>query len=207
MELRIIDISKDILDCPVYPGDPEPKLELVSGIRNGDACNTAKMTVCLHTGTHADAPLHFIDGAAPINHTDLSVYIGECVVVECSEGLITGETVNSSFPKADRILVKGNGKAFFDVTAAEELTFAGVKLIGTDAASVGVFGNEAPAHKAFLREKTAILENLDLSAVQPGKYFLMAQPLKIKGVEAAPCRAVLIEDYLFWGGKRGIGAF
>lgn len=204
MELRIIDISKDILECPVYPGDPEPELSLVTGIRQGDACNTAKISMCLHTGTHADAPLHFIDGGAPINYTGLSVFIGECVVIECTPGLITGEAVNSAFPKADRILVKGNGQSFFDVTAAEELTFAGVKLIGTDAASIGAYGNEAAPHKAFLREGTAILENLDLSAVQPGKYFLMAQPLKIKGVEAAPCRAVLIEDYLFWGGKRGL---
>lgn len=207
MQLRIIDITKDVLECPVYPGDPEPQLELVSGFCKGDICNTAKISMCLHTGTHADAPLHFIDNGAPINHTELSVYIGECVVVECSAGLITGEVVNRYFPKAERILVKGNGEAFFDVTAAEELTFAGVKLIGTDAASIGAFGNEAAPHKAFLRDKTVILENLDLSRVQPGKYFLMAQPLKIKGVEAAPCRAVLIEDYLFWGGKRGLGAF
>ena len=205
MELNIIDISRDILDCPVYPGDPEPMLTLLSGIRSGDACNTAQLCAGLHTGTHVDAPLHFIDCGAPINRYDLSLFVGECVVVECSPGLITGDTVDRYFPKkTSRILVKGDAQAFFDVTAAEELAFAGVKLIGTDAMSVGSFGNEAGPHKAFLREGTAILENLDLSQVEAGKYFLIAQPLKIKGVEAAPCRAILIRDYIFWGGKTGL---
>ena len=202
MDLHIIDISRDILECPVYPGDPAPQLSLVSGIAQGDPCNTAQLTACLHTGTHADAPLHFIDRGTPINKMDLSLFVGECAVIECSPGLITGETVNRSFPRnVQRLLVKSNGQAFFDVTAAEELTYAGVRLIGTDAMSVGAFGNEAAPHKAFLREGTAILENLDLSKVKPGKYFLMAQPVKIKGVEAAPCRALLVDGHIFWGGS------
>lgn len=206
MDLNIIDISRDLLRCEVYPGDPAPQLSLLSGMVRGDACNTAQLCASLHAGTHADAPLHFIENGAPINRVPLDAFIGECVVVECSPGLITGETVNSDFPKnAKRILVKSNGKAFFDVTAAEELAFSGLQLIGTDAMSVGALGNEAPAHKGFLREGTAILENLDLSKVRPGKYFLFAPPVKIGGVEAAPCRAVLIDGYIFWGGQKANG--
>lgn len=206
MELKLIDISRDIMKTPPYPGDPAPQLSLLSGIAQGDDCNVALLSTCLHTGTHVDAPLHFLDGGNTVNRYPLDVFIGECYVVEMGPGRITGRTVNQYFPQdAQRILVKSNGNAWFDVTAAEELGFMGLRLIGTDAASVGSTDNEAAAHKGFLRCGTAILENLDLSAVSTGKYFLMAQPLKIAGVEAAPCRAVLLEDYLFWGGNKNIG--
>ncbi len=206
MELKLIDISRDIMKTPPYPGDPAPQLSLLSGFVCGDDCNVAMLSTCLHTGTHVDAPLHYLDGGKTVNRYALDVFIGECHVVEMGAGMITGRTVNRYFPPdAQRVLVKSNAKAWFDVTAAQELSYAGLKLIGTDAPSVGNADNEAAAHKGFLQGGTAILENLDLSAVQPGKYFLMAQPLKIAGVEAAPCRAVLIADYLFWGSNKNIG--
>lgn len=206
MELKLIDISRDLMKTPPYPGDPSPSLSLLSGFVQGDDCNVALLTTCLHTATHVDAPLHYLDGGSTVNRYPLDTFIGECHVVEMGSGMITGRTVNRYFPQgAARILVKSNGKAWFDITAAEELGFAGLRLIGTDAMSVGNAENEAAAHKGFLRCGVAILENLDLSAVKTGKYFLMAQPLKIAGVEAAPCRAVLLEDHLFWGGNKNIG--
>ena len=86
--------------------------------------------------------------------------------------------------------------------AAEEIAFSGVKLIGTDAMSVGTHGAQVGPHVALLRENVAILENLELEHVKPGKYFLLAQPLKIGGAEAAPARAVLLADYIFWSGSK-----
>lgn len=201
--MQIVDISKDITKCEIYPGDPEVSLTQVSSIDKGSDCNLSAIYTGLHNGTHVDAPLHFIDGGESIEKADLSVFIGDCVVIEVPEGMITGEYVNNHFPQdAKRILIKGNGKAWFHESAAEEIAFMGVKLIGTDSLSVGTEGKQTGVHKAFLREKVAILENLDLSSVRPGRYFLLAQPLKIGGAEAAPVRAVLLGDMIFWSGNK-----
>ncbi len=201
--MQIIDISKDITKCEIYPGDPDVNIEVISTLAGGDTCNLSAIHTGLHNGTHADAPLHFIDGGDSIEKADLSVYIGECHVIEAPAGPITGEFVNSNFPeKAKRVLVKSDGKAWFMESAAEEIAFSGVQLIGTDGLSVGTHGAQTETHVAFLRENVAIIENLDLSNVSPGRYFLLAQPLKIGGAEAAPLRAVLLADMVFWSGTK-----
>lgn len=201
--MQIIDISKDITKCDIYPGDPDVSLEVVSALKNGDSCNLSAIHTGLHNGTHADAPLHFIEGGDSIEKADLDAFIGECHVIEAPEGPVTGEFVNKFFPpKAKRVLVKSHGKAWFMESAAEEIAYMGVKLVGTDSLSVGIHGNQTLPHKAFLREKVAIIENLDLENVKPGKYFLLAQPLKIGGAEAAPLRAVLLADMIFWSGSK-----
>lgn len=201
--MQIIDISKDIADCEIYPGDPEVRFESVSRIEDGADCNLTAMYTGLHNGTHVDAPLHFIENGDSIDKADLSVFIGECYVIEAPKGAVTGEFVNKYFPEnAKRVLVKSGGEAWFMESAAEEIAFGGIKLIGTDALSVGTQGCQTKTHMAFLRENVAIIENLDLSAVKPGRYFLVAQPLKIGGVEAAPTRAILLADYVFWSGTK-----
>lgn len=201
--MQIIDISRDITKCEIYSGDPPVEIRQVSSLKNGSDCNLSAIYTGLHNGTHADAPLHFIDDGLSIDKSDLSNYIGECYVVEAPEGPITGEFVNNNFPKdAKRVLVKSNGKAWFMESAAEEISFSGVCLIGTDGLSVGTHGCQSETHRAFLRENVAIVENLDLSKVKSGKYFLVAQPLKIGGAEAAPLRAVLLADMIFWSGTK-----
>ena len=200
--MQIIDISKDITKCDIYPGDPDVKIEVISTLENGDSCNLSAIHTGLHNGTHADAPLHFIEGGDSIEKAEFETFIGECYVIEAPEGPITGEFVNRHFPeKAKRVLVKSHGKAWFLESAAEEIAYAGVKLIGTDSLSVGIHGNQTLLHRAFLRENVAIIENLDLENVKPGRYFLVAQPLKIGGAEAAPLRAVLLADMIFWSGS------
>ncbi len=87
-------------------------------------------------------------------------------------------------------------------SSAYFLTDCGIKLVGTDSASIGIHGTNTPIHRALLGNGTVILEGLDLTDVKPGKYFLLAQPIKLSGVEAAPCRAILIKDHLFWTGDR-----
>lgn len=198
MNFTIIDISKSLNNSPVYPGDPVPKLEVFSSISAGDLSNMALLTTALHSGTHADAPLHFINGAADIGSVDLGPFIGECVVLEVNQTVITGRYVNEHFPPCERLLLKSGGKAYFDKTGAEEAAFMGIKLIGTDNMSVGCPEDQTGPHRALLGEGVNIIENLDLSAVKPGKYFLLSQPVKINGVEASPVRAVLLDGYLFW---------
>jgi arylformamidase len=200
--MRFIDISRDLLTAPVYPGDPETSVEQVLSIGGGDDCNLSAVYACVHTGTHADAPLHFIEGGASIDTLPLDVYIGPCTIIEVREGVITGEYVNKHFPrKCERLLIKGGGKAVFMDSAAEEAVSLGVKLIGTDANSIGYEGNQIKPHKAFLSKGVAILEGLDLSEAEPGNYFLIATPVKLGGLEGAPVRAILATEYIFWGGK------
>ena len=160
----------------------------------------AEIRTTMHIGTYADAPLHFVQTGKSINQLPLEKFIGECQVIEVPEGRITGEYVNKFFPRTQqRILIKSSGKAFFDKTGAEEAAFLGISLIGTDSDSIGqVGGDEIGPHRAFMDEEVAILERLDLSNVQPGKYILVAQPLKIQGVEASPVRACLLDGYIFW---------
>ena len=123
-------------------------------------------------------------------------------MISVPPGIITGEYVDRFFPhKAKRILIKGNGAAFFMDSAAQELADRGLLLIGTDALSVGSSGDEAAPHKAFFQNGVSVLENLDLSDTAPGEYFLFAPPVCYDGLEAAPVRAVLIEDYIFWSKK------
>ena len=198
MSLKLIDISKELSSAEVYPGDPPPRLGIFSSIAEGDACNMALLTTVLHAGTHADAPLHFIPHGMDMASVPLEPFIGECTVLEVNETVITGSYVNAHFPQAERLLLKSGGKAYFDRTGAEEAAYMGIKLIGTDSNSVGCPADQTGPHRALLGENVAILENLDLSAVAPGKYFLLAQPVKIAGVDGAPVRAVLMDGYLFW---------
>ena len=199
MDFRIIDITKDLITTPVYPGDPPPELTVFSSMGSGAQCNMARLNTTLHCGTHADAPLHFISGGATINAVEAERFIGECEVIEVPPGRITGATVDRLFPRlCKRLLLKGNGLAYFEKTGAEEAAYYGYQLIGTDANSIGSPEDQTGPHRAILREGVAVLENLDLSQVKPGKYFLIAAPVKISGVEAAPVRALLVDGHIFW---------
>ena len=199
MDFKIIDISKDLMTSEPYPGDPKPKLSVFSSFAAGDGCNMARLTTTLHSGTHADAPLHFIPDGKQINSVELSAFVGECRVIEVDTDRITGEYVDKHFPKGTkRILIKSSGKAYFDKTGAEEAAYFGYSLIGTDGMSVGNAADQQGPHRALLSEGVAVLENLDLSEVKPGKYFLVAAPVKISGVEASPVRAILFDGYVFW---------
>lgn len=200
----MIDISRDILKTPVYPGDPEGYVDEIESFKAGGHCNLNAFYTCLHTGTHIDAPLHFIEGGASIDRFLPELFIGECRVIEAPPGPITGEYAEEHFPQGgcEKLLIKGNGFSYLMESSAFLVADAGVKLIGTDSASIGIHGTNQVVHRALLSRGVLVLEGLDLSNVAPGKYFLIAQPLKISGVEAAPCRAVLVEDYLFWSGTR-----
>jgi len=200
--MEIIDISRDMLRCKIYPGDPEPRADIIRSIEDGDECNLAAVYAGLHTGTHVDAPLHFIEDGRPVDALPLSCFIGECTVIELPPGPVTGDYIERKFPRAkERVLIKGGGEAYFLESAATELAMYKLRLIGTDSVSIGAEGSQRAVHRAILREDIAILEGLDLKNVSAGNYFLMAQPLKIGGAEAAFCRAILVSDYIFWSAK------
>lgn len=200
--MKIIDISKNLLSCEVYPGDPKPEAEQISVIGAQSDCNLSVLHACVHTGTHVDAPLHFIDGGDSIEKLPLEAYIGPCTVIKVKSGIITGEYIDRYFPKnCERLLIKGGGRAYFMDSSAEELVDMGIKLIGTDALSIGCKGNQTKPHRAFLSNGIAVLEGLELGEVSPGEYYLFAPPVKLDGMEGAPARAVLIDDHIFWAKK------
>ncbi len=200
--MKIIDISRDILTTEVYPGDPEPRIQQYQKMDEGDECNLSAIYMCLHNATHIDAPNHFIEDGATAEAFELERFIGECTVIEAPEGPIHGAFVDENIREGcERILIKGNGKAYFSDSGAFALASLGVKLVGTDANSVGTHGAQTGPHRAFLQADIPLLEGLNLTEVAPGNYFLIAPPLSISGVEATPTRALLISDYLFWSKK------
>lgn len=202
MSFKIIDISKNLFTPDRYPGDPAPSLSVFHAINTGDSCNMANLSTTLHCGTHADAPLHFINGGKNITEVPLDAFIGECAVIQVDTDCITGKYVDDFFPRsAERLLIKSNGNVYFDKTGAEEAAYYGLKLIGVDSLSVGSKNDQTGPHRAFLSEGVSILENLDLSQVKPGRYFLIAQPIRIDGADASPVRAVLLDGYIFWSGN------
>ena len=199
--MKIIDITREVLSCPVFPGDPVASLEKVKTI--GDDCqyNLGKIEMCLHNGTHMDAPLHFLSDEKDITEIPHEAFFGPCVVVEANTEMITGAFVEEYFPRnAKRILVKSGGKAVFHESAASAIAQMGCYLVGTDGMTVEPEGSDGRTHRMFLMDNIALLENLDLSNVKKGDYFLSAAPIKISGAEAAPVRAFLVSDFIFWSG-------
>jgi arylformamidase len=111
--MRIIDISQELLTARVYEGDPAPKIESLSNMENGDLYNLSALSMCLHNGTHIDAPSHFIKGGKTVDKIPLDAFVGKCFVAE-HEGEISAEDAAKILEKAashnaaERILLKGN---------------------------------------------------------------------------------------------------
>ena len=189
--MRLIDISRELMSAPVYPGDPSPKIISLSRIDLGDAENTSALDMCAHNGTHADAPLHFVPDGADIASVELETCVGECSVVEF-EGMLLGAQAENIVPRLHpRVLFKGNME--ISPSAAFVLADLGVMLVGVEAQSVAPVECSGAVHRQMLGAGMVLLEGLDLSQVTAGDYFLFAAPLKIKGCEGSPVRAVLVE--------------
>jgi arylformamidase len=177
--VKVIDISFPVRPgMDTYPGDPVVQLERVRSIAGGDGYNLTRLDFGVHTGTHVDAPLHFIDGAAGAEALSLDVLIGSCVVVE---GLRVPEG-------EERALFKTGGSGLsFDAELAQSVVDKGVRLVGIDYLSIG----DDDAHRILLGAGVVALEGLDLRNVEPGDYELICAPLKLVGSDGAPARVFL----------------
>src|SRR5215207_1440918 len=211
--MRIYDISVPITpgETPTYPGDPGLEVGAWSAITRGDRANVSVLHFGAHTGTHIDAPAHFIEGAPGISSLPLDALLGEARVVEIpSEAEAVGESHvrPESLRGATRVLFKTRNSAFWEDPrgrfrgdfayvepgAARALVAAGVRLVGFDYLSVEKFGSETfKTHLALLSAGVVIVEGLDLRAVGAGLYELCCLPLKIAAGsgDGAPARAVL----------------
>ncbi len=190
----IHDISRDTINTPVYDGDPETKAERIKSIDNGDGYNLTEISMSVHSGTHIDAPLHFYDEGSSIDNIRLNTFFGKCTVISVS-GILTGEDMERLLPYCKRrVLFHGEGKTFISHSAAIVLAESRVVLVGTDALSIAPSFDEERTHRELARAGIVILENLNLSAIDDGEYDLCAFPIKLGGLEAAPCRAIILEQ-------------
>ena len=187
--MKIIDITKGILTTAVYPGDPEPELVKVCDRAKGDEINLSLLMACVHTGTHIDSPNHFLDSNITIDKMPLELFVGRSIVFTCI-GVVDGEFIDSLQMKGCKILLVKGGFAFAE-DCVDILIAKGITTIGTESASIG----DGFVHRAFLNKNIAVIENLDLSKVFDGEYFIFAPPVKIEGSEGAFARAVLIENF------------
>jgi arylformamidase len=192
---------------PVYEGDPEVSIERVAKLAEGAVCNLTKLDFGLHTGTHVDAPLHFIEGAPGVEGIPLDALVGPAWVADATalEGHVDVQALRALNVPADaqRILFKTrNGPLWerdsfapnyvaLDGGASASLATRGAALVGVDYLSVAPFGDPAPVHLVLLRAGVVILEGLDLRAVQPGWHEMVALPLLVPGADGAPTRVLL----------------
>ena len=198
--MEIFDVSVPVQPGMVtYPGDPTVKLERVSAIADGAVANISRLDFGVHTGTHVDAPLHFIDGPPGTDQLPLDVLVGPARVIEATsldaEGLAEAEL-------AERVLLKTSNSELWSrdefaddfVSLTEDgarlLVERGVRLIGIDYLSVGDEG----AHHVLLEAGVVAIEGLDLRGVDPGEYQLVCAPLKLVGSDGAPARVFLLRE-------------
>jgi arylformamidase len=209
--MRIIDISVPIRPgMIVYEGDPDVYFERVKSIAVGASANVSRLDFGVHTGTHIDAPVHFIDGAAGAETLPLDALIGPVTVIDATgitDHIDATTLAGLNVPAgAERVIFKTRNSDLWSKgrfspdflalkeDAAEALAARGVRLVGIDYLSIGPKGNGVATHVALLRKGIVILEGLDLREVTPGAYQLACLPLLINGSDGAPARAVLIQD-------------
>lgn len=192
----IYDITPDIFSAEVYPGDPEPFLESIARMEDGSEYNLSGISMCLHTGAHIDAPLHFLENGESVDKLPASKCTGRCVVAEAS-GPITASWVEKNLPwDCRRLIIKCRSNGYLMDNAVAELCRFDLELVGIDAPSIAPQESEGSVHRELLNNGIAILEGIDLTDIKAGEYFLFAAPIKIGGAEAAPCRALLIKGII-----------
>ena len=188
----IHDISRDTLTCPVYEGDPDTEVTALQNLET-DECNLSAVYMSVHAGTHIDAPLHYNEEGKSVDSLRLNTFYGKCTVITV-EGILTGDDMERLLPYCKRrILFRGLGNTYLSQSAAIVLAESKVVLVGTDAESIAPSFDEARPHRELARAGIAILENLNLENIDDGEYELCAFPVKLGGLEAAPCRAILLE--------------
>jgi arylformamidase len=204
---KYIDISVPVSSkLPIWPGSPSIEFERRLDVERGDVANDTTIRLSVHTGTHVDAPLHFIPGGKSVEQMSLEVLIGQAVVVDLSDvRVITGEILESLnlSPGIERLLIRTRNSQLWQTQefqpdfvaltadAARWVVDRGIRLIGVDYLSVQRFQDGPETHLILLEADVVIIEGVNLSHVPTGNYELICLPLKLQGVEGSPARVVL----------------
>lgn len=211
--MRIHDISLTIAaGMTVWPGDPPVQRTLIYQMDGQQGANVSQLCLSAHTGTHVDAPVHFVSGGSGIDATPLDILVGPCSVRAVQPGgleISDRDLAALSLPSGTtRLLLKTANSLHWQrgepgflgpyialaESAAQWLIANGIRLIGIDYLSVERFGDRGPiVHRLLLAAGIVPLEGVDLSAVAPSEYTLVCLPLKIAGSDGSPARVILIE--------------
>jgi arylformamidase len=208
----IYDVSVPIQNgMPVWPTDPPVKLTPNAHLSR-DKSHTAHVTsieMGSHTGTHVDAPAHFVEGGKTLSELPLDVFVGPATVFEIPgvRSIARVDLEKLEWTGVERILFKTDNSAhwsdgrffeefvYLEPEAGEFLVSRGVRLVGIDYLSIDRFHSEKhPTHFALLPHNVVILEGLNLSKIFPGQYHMVALPLNLQYADGAPTRVILIDD-------------
>ena len=184
---------------------PPFELEERRRMSKGDPNNSSALNMSVHSGTHIDAPFHFVADGNTIDQLPVERFIGPALVyaVEAERYITKEHVAGIRLDGATRVLFKTRNSELlhqqeydpdfvaFSVEAAQSLVALGVELVGLDYLSVAHADEQVPVHRAFLDHGVVLLEGIDLSAVAPGRYELMCLPIPLGDSDGAPCRAVL----------------
>ena len=205
----IYDLSPQIHESMVVYKDKvqkKPRLTVTRTIRDGS--NESKLEMESHTGSHADAPFHFLQKGKKIDEVLLEKFFGDCVVLDfCNAGPAINEShlkaKSGMVKKGDIVLLKSKRKqsasfdfdfTYLDKSGAAFLASLKINAVGID--SLGIERNQKnhETHKILLQKEIIIFEGLELARVAQGRYKFYGFPLKIKNADASPIRAVLVKE-------------
>lgn len=194
-------------DMSVWEGDPNFERNFIITIKK-EGCNVSSLKLGTHTGTHIDAPLHFIENGKSVEQINLNKLVGACLVIGVTDSqlnpkkLIPPSVIPDEIPPfINKILFKtsnSNNPGKFNkesvtlsLEAAQKLVDKEISLVGIDSLSVEIYDGDGSVHRKLLSNEIVILETIDLSQINPGIYNMMCLPLKIVGSDGAPARAIL----------------
>jgi arylformamidase len=210
--MKIYDLTLTLTaDFPAWPGDPEIQLGRVSKLEDGENCNVSALSLSVHSGTHLDAPYHFIADGQTVDKLPLEVLMGAAQVVQIPDAckLITAEVLKEAgiAPETQRLLLRTQNSHYWanppyrfktqftaiSADGAAYLVERGIKLVGIDYLSVAPFRASRPTHVILLSAGIIPVEGLNLANVPAGFYQLYCLPLKLAGADGAPARVVLVD--------------
>lgn len=205
--MKLHDITRPLFSgMPVWPGDTPAEFDFSLTKAGGYSVNVGRWRLSAHTGTHADAPYHYNDAGAPLDQLPPDLYVGPARVLdvrghaELSPALLAPHDLAGTPRVLFRTDTWTDPARFPDrwpvltPDAPAWLAARGVRLVGMDVPSVDqIDSKDLPIHHALDAAGIVILENLDLAAIRPGRYELIALPLRVRGGDGSPVRAVLRE--------------
>jgi arylformamidase len=201
---KVFDITLTLKEnITVYPGDPSFSIDYIASADKA-GYSLSKISMCSHTGTHIDAPAHFVQNGVLVDRLSLDVLIGKVLVSDFTNvDFIDLKSLKSiDLDKYERILFKtSNSKilekdifsknyTYITPEAAQYLVEKEIRLIGFDYYTIDKYNSGNPSHKILLGNNVAVIEEVNLSGVDAGEYEIIALPLKIEA-EGAPARVIL----------------
>jgi arylformamidase len=209
--MRVQDITLALEPgLPTWPTSEGFHVRSAMRLADGDPANVSVVELDVHTGTHVEAALHFLEDGAPIDRVPLEQLVGPARVVRVDGDAVSAAALDHLGIDAEpsRLLIRtanserwAKGWGPFDpvyvaltTDAAQWLVERGFELVGLDHLSIQQYGSDGETHRVLMRAGVVILEGLNLAGVEPGMYTLVAAPIRLIGTEAAPARALLIDE-------------